>query len=121
MNPSGHQSSLSPADIRAAAETHQELGPEYRDAVLESFLQQVGKEIDARVDTRVAAIKDQKPARPPSPALAITSMAIGVPLTAIALAFPKGDQLRTVLIIWIAIVLVNVAHAVASRPRSTDR
>jgi hypothetical protein len=31
-------SPLSPEDIRAAAETHQELGPEYSDAVVASFL-----------------------------------------------------------------------------------
>ena len=31
-------SPLSPQEIRAAAAAHQELGPEYGDAVIESFL-----------------------------------------------------------------------------------
>jgi hypothetical protein len=34
-------SPLSPDDIRAAAETHAELGPDYRDAVVESFLAKI--------------------------------------------------------------------------------
>jgi len=34
-------SPLSPQEIRAAAEAHKELGPEYSDAVIESFLERV--------------------------------------------------------------------------------
>ncbi len=48
-------SPLSPADIRAAAEVHAELGPEYRDAVVESFLANIDNEIAARIDARLAA------------------------------------------------------------------
>jgi hypothetical protein len=50
-------SSFSPNEIRAAAETHRELGPDYRDAVVDSFLDKVGREIDARVDARLAAAR----------------------------------------------------------------
>jgi hypothetical protein len=45
---------LSSQEIRAAAEAHRELGPEYHDAVVESFLAKVEKEIEARVE-RLAA------------------------------------------------------------------
>jgi len=45
---------LTPEEIRAAAETHRELGPDYQSAVIESFLDKVGREIDARVDQRMA-------------------------------------------------------------------
>jgi hypothetical protein len=48
-------SPLSPDDIRAAAGAHQELGPEYSDAVVASFLEKVDREIAARVAERVAA------------------------------------------------------------------
>jgi hypothetical protein len=48
-------SPLSSQEIRAAAEVHQELDPEYHDAVVESFLAKVEKEIEARVDARLAA------------------------------------------------------------------
>ena len=40
-------SPLSPDDIRAAAEVHAELGPEYREAVVESFLAKIDSEIAA--------------------------------------------------------------------------
>lgn len=61
-------SQLSPGDIRAAAEVHRELGPEYSDLVVESFLERVDREIAARVDARLgAASRNQQPqSAPPS-------------------------------------------------------
>jgi hypothetical protein len=44
---------MTPEELRAAAEVHNELGPGYHDAVLESFLDKVGRDIDARVDARL--------------------------------------------------------------------
>ena len=44
---------MTPEELRAAAEVHTELGPGYHDAVLESFLDKVGRDIDARVDARL--------------------------------------------------------------------
>jgi hypothetical protein len=45
---------LSPKDIRAAAGAHHELGPEYSDAVVASFLEKVDQQIAARIDERLA-------------------------------------------------------------------
>src|SRR5256885_16588953 len=42
------------AEIRAAAAAHEELGPEYSDAVVASFLERIEEEIAARVDARMA-------------------------------------------------------------------
>ena len=109
--------SLSPDEIRAAAETHRDLGPEYQSAVIESFLDRVGREIDARVDARLAAA--QPPARPakqsrdysPLP-LAIVSIVFGIPLTAIVVAAGNNPPgLAGVLVIWIAIAVINVAYS----------
>ncbi len=47
-------SPVSPQDIRAAAEIHHELGPEYSDAVVAAFLDKVDKEVAARVEARLA-------------------------------------------------------------------
>ena len=47
-------SPVSPEDIRAAAETYQELGPEYHDAVVASFLAKIDREVAARVEARLA-------------------------------------------------------------------
>jgi hypothetical protein len=57
-------SPVSPEDIRAAAETYRELGPEYRDAVVASFVDKIGREVDARVEARLAAAAP--PAVPPA-------------------------------------------------------
>ena len=111
--------SLSPEEIRAAAEIHRELGPEYQDAVVESFIERVGREIDARVDSRIAAAQQNpiRPARPPrTMALAITSIALGIPLSGIALGLGAREQLNGLAIIWVAIAVINVAYALSSRP-----
>ena len=42
-------SRLSSEEIRATAEIHDELGPDYRDAVVASFLEKIDKEVDARI------------------------------------------------------------------------
>jgi hypothetical protein len=107
-----------PDEFRAAAEVHRELGPEYDKAVVESFLERLGPEIDARVDARVAQEQQPGAGQPhaPSMKLAITSMALGIPLTAIVTssgANPAG--LAGVLIVWLAIAVINVAYAISWR------
>jgi hypothetical protein len=47
---------VSSQDLRAAAETYRELGPEYRDAILNSFLEKVEARIDARMNARLAEL-----------------------------------------------------------------
>ena len=124
-------SPLSASELRAAAETHKELGPEYRDAVLESFVDRVGREIDARVDARLAQaaaqpLAAQRMATPPAPrtpkpfsvmALALGSIALGIPLTAIVVAagsHPVG--FAGLLVVWIAIAVINLGYASKMRP-----
>jgi hypothetical protein len=111
---------LSPDEVRAAAEIHRELGPDYRDAVVESFVERVGREIDARVDSRLAAARqsaDQPAKQNRQLALAIVSMSLGVPLSGITLGLSSGDQLIGLAIVWIAIAVINVAYALGLRPR----
>jgi type VI protein secretion system component VasF len=48
---------MSPEEIRAAFEVHRELPPEYADAVVDSFIERMSREISAQVDARVAAIE----------------------------------------------------------------
>ena len=117
-------SPVSPDEFRAAAEVHRELGPEYDKAVVDSFLQRLGPEIDARVDARVAEEFEAGAgqSRTPSMRLAITSMVLGIPLTAIVASgsgHPVG--LIGVLIIWLAIAIINVAYAISCRPAGPRR
>ncbi len=117
----------SPEEIRAAAEIHRELGPEYDKAVVESFLDRLGPEIDARVDARVAqelqARGGQRAPRPVSPAgMALGSIALGIPVTAIVAtsgSHPAG--FAGVLVVWLAIAVINVAYAMFSRPAGPRR
>ena len=122
--------SLSSAGIRAAAEVQDELGPQYRDAVIDSFLEKVGKEIDARVDARLG------PSAPPAAAgrrdhghdhshfgspmaLAVCSLVFGIPISAIAVAagsHPAG--LLGLLVVWIAIAAINIAYNVSYAARN---
>ena len=125
------ESPLSAGEFRAAAETSKELGPEYQDAILESFVDRVGREIDARVDARLAQaaaqpLAAQRMATPPAPrtpkqfsvmALALGSIALGIPLTAIVVAagaHPAG--FAGLLVIWIAIAVINLGYASKMRP-----
>ncbi|HUD37505.1 MAG TPA: hypothetical protein VMR14_11440 [Streptosporangiaceae bacterium] len=127
--------SLTPDEVRAAAETHSELGPDYSSAVIESFIDKVGKEIDARVDARVAmgrpAAGPMTPyqAQPLAPApssgrgtafaLAVSSMVIGIPLTAIEAAYHFG--IPGLIVIWIALTAINVAYGLHNRPLGRGR
>jgi hypothetical protein len=55
------------AEIRAAAAAHEELGPEYSDAVVASFLNRVEEEITARVEARMAEAPRPEAPRPEAP------------------------------------------------------
>lgn len=116
-------SSFSPEEVRAAAEVHRELGSDYQAAVVDSFLDKVGREIDARVDARMAARQAAQPPapakRPISPALVLLStMIAGIPLSAIAVGVgPNPAGTAGLFIVWLAITVINVAYALGNRPR----
>ena len=70
---------MSPEDIRAAAGAHHELGPEYSDAVVASFLEKVDQEIAARVEERLAASGPRaRPVEPGNRRALLKGFAIGV-------------------------------------------
>jgi hypothetical protein len=120
-------SSFTPEELRAAAEVHRELGPAYRDAVVDSFLDKVGREIDARVDARLTrdqpAVRQQRAAGDHSFALAIMSLLAGIPITAIVVAAGHNNsgaaEFGGLLLVWAAITVINVAYALHNRPRSS--
>src|SRR5580693_8246191 len=61
--PAMSTSPVSPEDIRAAAYVHEELGPDYSDAVVASFLDKVDREVAARVEARLAGAPQARPAQ----------------------------------------------------------
>jgi hypothetical protein len=51
---------VSAQDLRAAAEAHQELGPEYSDAIIDSFLEKLEARLDERVNARLSELKPRR-------------------------------------------------------------
>ena len=120
-------SPLSSQDIRAAADVHDELGPEYHDAVVDSFLAKVEKEIDARVEARLADTQRRARRRQLDPVtlagrrhmlkhMALGSVAAGIPLSFVTFAidFHAGAE-RAVVLMWIVIAAVYAACAIRFR------
>lgn len=119
-------STLDPQEIRAAAETHKELGPEYSDAVIESFLERVDREITARVDARLGPVPRDQPAQPAqsnSRRTLLTGVAIGIVVTgvpSVAVAASAGgvipgDETQVLLVIAILWAIAVAVGAFASR------
>lgn len=109
------------AEIRAAAAAHEELGPEYSDAVVASFLERVEEEIDARVDARMTeAHRPDAPAGQDSRRTLWRGIAIGIAIglfVAVAVGGNADERLhRRVLILAAVVVTIAVTYA-ASRVR----
>ncbi len=118
---------MSAQDVRAAAEVHAELGPDYGDAVVESFLAKLDKQIEARVEERLASIPARRwrqagPARrrPVDPVRlskrryafaggVAGAVVAGLPLTLIAVA-ALSESYRSpgvVLVVWVPVVIIT--------------
>ena len=100
-------------ELASAVEARRELGPEYEDQVLAAFMEKVEKRLDARLKEQ----PDSRPALRGNPLMvpiALGSMGMGIPLTAIA-----GGTAGTVGIafVWIGIAAVNWAASLSGRRR----
>jgi hypothetical protein len=119
-------SPLSAQEIRAAAEVHRELGPEYGEAVVESFLAKIDKQIEARVDDRLADVtKRRKPVDPAQQRtwrIALAGAAggavvAGIPLTLVAHAAMTNAGVGHKGLLWIWVVIVAIYGLAAYRLR----
>ena len=123
------ESRLSAEDIRAAAEVHGELGPEYGDAVVESFLARIDQLIEARVEQRLASMITPR-RRPIDPArlskqrtafagALIGSVVAGAPLTLCAWVWllDAGRGHKPLMWVWVAILAVYGLAAYRLRRR----
>jgi hypothetical protein len=124
-------------ELRATVEARRDLGPDYEHALIESFLEKIDATIDARVRAEVAAQNGYQgypgPQGHPGPhggphpgqgkphkqgdgtiPIALGSLGIGIPLTAIA----SGEAgLPGLFLAWTGIILVNIAAAFGRRRR----
>jgi hypothetical protein len=119
-------SPLSPQEIRAAAEAHAELGPEYSDAVVASFLEKVDTAVAARVDARLAEMRQPAPpAEQEDRRTLLKGIVIGVCLSGIALVLVGGNSGERVhRLVWVLMIMA-VACALgatwARRPQKVRR
>ncbi|GIM98508.1 hypothetical protein [Planomonospora venezuelensis] len=109
-------------ELRATVEARRELGPEFEDSLVESFLEKVDLEIDRRVDRRVEArARSLAPQVRPSVAagqrlaLSIVSLGLGVPATIGLAASEIQALLPVLLILWVGIVGVNFIFSKGGR------
>ena len=112
-------SPLSPAEIRAAAAAHVELGPEYNDAVVASFLDQVDRAVAARVDARLAEMSPMAPSEEQEDSRTLLKgIVIGVSLSGIALIAVGGnpyERLHRVIAVLMILVAVTAIGATWDR------
>ncbi|EQD33292.1 integral membrane protein, partial [mine drainage metagenome] len=102
-----------------------QLGAEYDTPLIESFLAKVEHEIEARVDARldqamvpgpVAEGPSQRSAHGGGTELALGSIALGIPVTAVAASNLHGVLgFAGVAVAWAAIAVINVARALGRR------
>ncbi len=120
---------LTAHDIRASAEVHAELGPEYGDAVVESFLAKIDKQIEAKVEERLASLPLPRRRRPVDPVRlskwryalaggAVGALVTGIPLTVVAGAALAGTGASgRVLLLWVVPVIIVALTAYLLRRR----
>ncbi len=103
-------SSLSPQEIRAAAAAHDELGPEYSDAVVASFLERVDEEIAARARARLVSIRQpEPPAELDDHRTLLKGVVIGLGVSGIAVFMVGGNaDERLNRLLWVLLVLAVI-------------
>lgn len=114
-------------DASAALSARRDLGPEYDDAIAASLADRVEQIVSARTSQPAQQIQPYQATVPErkeksrrenatasnhSFVLGIVSLGTGIPITAIA---TEGAGLAGLLISWVGIVGVNVAHEVTQR------
>ncbi len=130
-------SSLTPDDIRAAAEVHDELGPDYSDAVVASFLEKIDKEIAVRIDARLADVSrassskaQPEPARLDSYRMLLRGIGVGMAASIIPLLWfwdlgsssPDQNTGRSLVILsWLVTTIICAAGSFMTRSQGPRR
>ncbi len=108
-------SALSPQDIRAAAAAHDELGPEYSDAVVASFLERVDEEIAARTRARLAGMRQpEPPAEPDDRRTLLKGVLVGLGVSGMAVFVVGGnadERLRRILAVLLVLAVICTVGA----------
>ena len=113
MSEPGHEAPVRREEVEALVAARRELPEGHDQELIDTFMEKVSAEIDARVDQRLAEQDDEDYGYDPGRiGVAIGSIALGIPVTAVAGSYA---ELPGVVVAWIGIVLVNVAYARSRR------
>jgi hypothetical protein len=99
-------------EVEALVSARRELPEGHDQELIDAFMERVSAEIDARVDQR---LEEQDVDYDPAPGqigVAIGSIALGIPVTAVA---GSTAELPGVVVAWIGIIAVNVLYARSRR------
>ena len=111
-----HQDDLGHGDIEAALAARRELGARYDAELVDGFAERIEHAVERRVSDQVALLQRRTSAVAGAGArqlaLAIVSLVAAIP---ISIALGVQDKGVALLITMIAIVAVNVAHAMMGR------
>ena len=102
-------------ELAAVLGARQELGREYEPALVESFIDRLNQAIDTRVDSALAEQsggKLQAAFQRTQFQLAIVSLGVGIPISAIAGGIARLPGLA---VAWGGIAAVNLAHSLSQR------
>ena len=114
-------------DLRATLAARQELGPDFEPAIIESFVERLDRTIETRVDALVSArLAESQPAKAnvkqgSTAEQSFASMLGGVLATGVIGLTMHSDGLPAVFLVWIVVAMINVAYALAGRPRRSSR
>jgi len=107
---------VSRSELQATVEARRELGVDYEPALIDGFLERVEAAVQTRVDARLEDAQDDRRARDSRGGrqltLGIVSLGTGIPITAVA---GGTADLPGVIVAWVGIAAVNVAHAWQAR------
>lgn len=109
------------ADLEATLAARRDLGEDYEAALARAFLEKLDRAVDAKVDEALRARgADKRRAargrRRGGSGLAISSIALGIPVSAVVASNLRGtDSLIGVIIAWAAIAAINVVHVIDRR------
>jgi hypothetical protein len=109
------------SESEAVLETRRELGLQYDAALVDSFADRIERAVEGRVAADLAERRSGRQADADAgkrqTALGIVSVVAGIPISAITLAIPHDGDFLTLVVAWVGIVGVNVAHARRRGPR----
>ena len=118
----GADDDLGTSDIEAALAARRELGARYDAELVDGFAERIERAVERRVDAELAGRRDQRHrvaaqgegGRIRQFVLGIISVGVGVPITVVPMVAAENG-LPAVVVAWLGIGAVNVAHAASLR------